>query len=128
MSDIGMRIINILKEQGKTQKELAKAIGTGTSTVSNWKAGKDPSSEFIVPICGFLNVSCEYLLTGQESPSGTVLSDDELEIIGAYRSMPPNTKEELRREMRWYIRGIRDTTVTSEPVAAGKPKQIRQAK
>lgn len=128
MSDIGMRVISILKEQGKTQKELAKAIGTGTSTVSNWKTGKDPSSELIIPICGFLNVSCEYLLTGQESSSGTVLSDDELEIIGAYRSMPPDTKAELRKEMKWYIRGIRDATVTSEPVAAGKPEQLRQAK
>lgn len=52
---ISERIFKIMDEKNITQKELARAIGTGQSTISDWKTkGTDPLAKNIMPICKFL--------------------------------------------------------------------------
>ena len=65
---VSERIFEVLKNSGKKQVDLAKAVGVRSNTVSDWK-NKDasPSAELIYPIAQFLGVSCEYLLAGKDS-------------------------------------------------------------
>ena len=64
---ISQRIFEELKKQGKKQKDLAEHIGISTSAVSDWKKkGTNPASENIYAIADFLNVSTDYILTGNE--------------------------------------------------------------
>ena len=68
---IGNRVLALLKEKGLKQKDLAEYLHTGSSTINGWKSeNRNPSSELIVPICEFLGISCEFLLTGEEHDSG----------------------------------------------------------
>ena len=69
---VSERIFEALKNSGKKQVDLAKAVGVRSNTVSDWK-NKDasPSAELIYPIAQFLGVSCEYLLAGKDSGATT---------------------------------------------------------
>ena len=61
--EISKKIFQIMKEKNITQKELAEAIGTGQSTISDWKTkGTDPEARKIMPICECLGVRPEDIL------------------------------------------------------------------
>lgn len=62
---IGERIAQLLKEQGKMAKDLAAYLGISASSVTGWARGSYPSSQHIIKISEFLNVSAEFLLTGE---------------------------------------------------------------
>lgn len=57
------RIKSLLKEQGKTQKELTDYIGIEKSVFSDWKKGKSKSyKKYIAEIAEFFGVSTDSLL------------------------------------------------------------------
>ena len=99
---IGERILQIIKEKGLKQKDLAEHLGTKPSTVNGWsKPNRNPSSELIIPICEFLDVTPEFLLTGKEKKSDVSISDAEwLDLI---HKLPPETQRDFMGMMRIYI-------------------------
>lgn len=57
------RISELLDEQGKSQKDLATAVGVSTGNVSDWKSGRaKPNSDVLVRIAEYLDVTVDYLL------------------------------------------------------------------
>jgi len=62
------RVIELAKSQDMKQSELADAIKAPRSTVNGWfKSDKrNPSAEYILPICKLFNVDVEWLLAGKE--------------------------------------------------------------
>ena len=47
--------------------QLCEYLNINTSTMANWKTrNTDPPAKYIVGIAQFLNVSVEYILTGEE--------------------------------------------------------------
>lgn len=94
---IGNRVLSILKEKGLKQKDLAEFIGTGTSTVNGWKeANRNPSAELILPICEFLDVSTEFLLTGTNADqSRHELSANDEELLDLFRQLPERNQVKL---------------------------------
>lgn len=76
-------IFRLLKEQGKTQKDLADAIGASTGNVTDWKRGRTkPSAQSLPKIADYLDVPISILLGEQSRPvqaasmkSGFDLSD-----------------------------------------------------
>jgi len=63
MKEISQRIFDLLKAQGKTQKELAAVLGIDPSSVAGWKRDNtNPKAEYLPLIAKFLNVSGDYLL------------------------------------------------------------------
>ena len=89
---IGNRVLCLLKKNGFKQKDLAEYLGTKPSTVNGWKQeNRNPSSNLIIPICEFFNISVIYLLTGIEENNNEIneklltsfqqLNDDNQDII-----------------------------------------------
>jgi len=61
------RIFAVLKEQNKSQGDLAKALEIRDATVSDWKRNKTtPSAATVGLISEFLGVSVDYLVLGKE--------------------------------------------------------------
>ena len=57
------RFIEILKQSGKTQVEIANALNITKQCVNDCKTGKSvPSIETLYILCKFLDVSADYLL------------------------------------------------------------------
>ena len=62
---ISEHIFQIMKTKNVSQMELANAIGTSQSVVSDWKTKKtNPAANKIIPICDYLDVSADELLRG----------------------------------------------------------------
>ncbi len=60
---LGERVHCLLKKYNKSQKELADFLNTKTSTINGWKQpNRNPSSDMIIPICRFFNISTDYFL------------------------------------------------------------------
>jgi len=57
------RFNDILKNSGKTQVEIAKALNITKQCVNDYKTGKTvPSLETLYNLCKYLDVSADYLL------------------------------------------------------------------
>ena len=57
----------LLDEKGLKNADVARATGISNMTLSDWKRGKTvPKADKMQKIAEFLNVSVEYLMTGNE--------------------------------------------------------------
>ena len=100
--DICQNLNNILKERKITQKELCQQISIAESKLSYWLTkSKSIPSEYIIPICNYLNISLSVLLTGQEKDSKNqiTLSKEEIEFIKEYRYLSDKSKSEIRNTL-----------------------------
>lgn len=101
---INERLKDLLKASKHTQLELSEAIQTPKSTVNTWvKLGRDIPAQFIIPICGFLGCSAEYLLTGQETKKHPALGDipeNGVTLLRIFLDLPQREQDALLGEAR----------------------------
>jgi transcriptional regulator with XRE-family HTH domain len=81
------RLFALLEERGVSQKELSEATGIKQQTISDWKSkGTFPRADKLDRICGFLKVSVQWLLTGEDGapPVEKSVSDEALRLAEAF--------------------------------------------
>ena len=119
---ITQRILSLLEEKSLTATDLCRAIGINTSTMTNWKnRGTDPPAKMIIPICEFLGVSSDYLLTGKERNSKQNILSEDSEWLALIHQLPPDAQLEFRGELKGYIKCLkRQETDTAEPLKKAK--------
>jgi transcriptional regulator with XRE-family HTH domain len=96
------KILDVLKEKGKTQKGLTEFLGVSQSAFTDWKTGKTTSyTGHIAKIADFLGVSVDYLLgraaePGQsEAPaSAEAETGDRARLMALAKNLSP---EDLQR-------------------------------
>lgn len=87
---MGERLKQARKSAGKTQLEVASAIGVAESTYCCYETGKRrPSAVKLAKIAGFLGVSGDFLLGRTDNPAPVDLSATYAEerLLGLFRSM-----------------------------------------
>ncbi len=90
------RLENFLNEKKITKTELAEKIGIRRPTISEWKKnGAIPSGDICLKIANYLNVSVEWLLTGEEKQAPQ-LSQEEEQFIGTYQNLTEEQKKTIR--------------------------------
>lgn len=118
---IGNRVIELLSQKGLKQKDLAEYLGTGTSTINGWKKeNRNPSSDMILPICEFLDVDCEFLLSGQHKKTNEIFSKEDSEWLTLLHQLPPEKRLEFKGELKGYIRRLDEEANGSEPLRKAK--------
>lgn len=59
----GVRIKELRKEKGLSQKELAEILNVDFRTISFWETERyEPNINQIMEICSFFNVSADYII------------------------------------------------------------------
>lgn len=118
---IGERVHILLDEKGKKQKDLADFLGTGTSTVHGWKQGnRNPSSDMLLPICEFFDISIEYLLTGEEKNTvkqignNNDLSADEADLLSFFRELSRSNQRAILVQMENTINQEKEQSATKQ--------------
>lgn len=68
LKDMGKRLSDKRKELGITQEKLAEKMSVSIQMISNMEQGKKAiRPENLVKICNVLNISADYVLTGEKS-------------------------------------------------------------
>lgn len=82
------RLAYYRQQKGLRQKDLAEALGTGTTTVSGWELGNfTPKLPLIYEICRVLDISVSALLEPDMSNSDAYTQEEQA-IMAAYREHP----------------------------------------
>lgn len=77
--DVGKRIKQVRSEKGWGQKELAHKIGSDARQISRYERSHvTPSIEVIIKIASALEVTTDYLLTGNAPRTMIKSADNEL--------------------------------------------------
>lgn len=91
MTNFTIIFSKILKEKGITGKELATNTNISQSLISDYKNGKvEPSMTNIHKIANYLDISCDYLITGKEEQH---LNQEEKLLVKYYRHITPEQKK-----------------------------------
>ena len=128
------RILQLRKQAGLSQKELAKKAGVNQTAVSQWETGKtEPGAEAAFCLCGVFDVSFEYLL-GRSDIRGrfnmTAEEEQELAIsliydinkahFEAYRKLDQHGKDVIDAITKIELRRMREDGI---PYAETEVKQ-----
>lgn len=99
------RILELLESRNLKMSDLCRYLDINTSTMTNWKnRNTDPPAKFIIPICEFLGVSCEYVLTGTERIS--TYSKEDAEWLSMIHELPKDAQLEFKGELKGYLKRI----------------------
>lgn len=106
------KIINLLKQQGRFQKELTDYIGVSKGTFTDWKSGKTVSyNRYLPKIAEFFDVLVDYLVGKDENPQKNY--DDELmEYLEELKTRPEMkmlfslTKNATKKDVETAVRII----------------------
>lgn len=105
------RLRDARKAAGKTQKEVAAAIGVGESTYCGYETGKrQPDALKIRAIASFLGISGDYLLeieaeekaASAQDEAKNYLTPEEYELVKIYRSLNRASKSVLLSTARGF--------------------------
>ena len=113
-SPIVNRIVGLIEEQGKKEKDLTDFIGISPGTMSKWKYdGSNVYLKYIEEICEFLETTPNYLFLGSDDEEYT---QTEKEMIRMYRSLDNGRKKCIRDTLKYFANG---TMMNSNHVVEG---------
>ena len=77
-----MRLKELRLANGLTQKELAKSIEVGRTTISEYESGKIvPKQEGLLKLANYFNVSVDYLTGVSDTPATRQSNEHELDKL-----------------------------------------------
>lgn len=89
------KLEKLVDENNLTMNKLAKNAGFSQANTDRWKKGSMPSSEALIKICKYLNVSADYLLDLDETPPPPTLTDQEAELLDHFRQCKPDVQKSI---------------------------------
>lgn len=100
------RIELLIKNAGMTKKAFCLELGISTGNLGDWKRGKStPSTNKLIEIAAFFNVSLDWLMTGREKQAEYV-QDQRAEYASNekdWNSFASSLTESERTFIREYI-------------------------
>ena len=82
------RILDLLHQQRKTEKELIAYLGLANGSATKWKYKHGKSYfKYIKKIAVFLGVSTDYLIHGSDNVTHENLTGQEMNLLRLFRSM-----------------------------------------
>lgn len=108
------RMKEIMNEKGIKQVELAKALGLSKTTINAWfNNNSDPKTDQLEQIADTLNVSVEYLVTGQERKDH--LTGEEKMLVDEFRCLNNTGKKQSLEYIR-AMKGIHPVEVPEQKI------------
>ena len=98
------RIVDLIRKQGKKEKDLTDYIGIAPGAMSKWKYdGSYVYIKYIYEICEFLGTTPNYLFFGPEDGDER-LSLKEKELIRKYRGLDAGRKKCIEETLNYFAK------------------------
>jgi SOS-response transcriptional repressor LexA len=89
--DFSERLEMLIKAKNMSQKAMAEYLGIRRPSISDWKSlGTIPGADIAIKLAQFLNVSVEYLITGEDR---TKLTDEQRNLLRNYDKLDKRDKQ-----------------------------------
>lgn len=106
---LGQKIKRLRRDRDLSQTELARKLGTTLVTISSYENDKTkPSSEMLMGLAKFFNVSVDYLLRDQADHSGPVSIQDK-ELLKQFEKI-----DRLNDNERTHVKYLLQTIIDKE--------------
>ena len=110
------RILKLLQSMGKSEFSLEKEIGLAQGSIKHWRTAKSkPSTDAIIKIAKYFNVSADYLLgtepTDEEKKQGVSnyeMTPDKEELLMLYEEIGSKLGSEAQKGYINYARFLVD--------------------
>ena len=90
---IGKFILELRKQKGLTQKELAEKVGVSDKTISKWECGNSiPDISYLEALCNSLDISVNELLSGERLSQESYSEKAEENIMALMKENENNKK------------------------------------
>ena len=90
---IGKFILELRKQKGWTQKELAEKVGVSDKTISKWECGNSiPDITYLEALCNSLDISVNELLSGERLSDKSYSEKAEENIMALMKENESNKK------------------------------------
>lgn len=90
-----LRIKEAREARGWTQEQLAIEMDTTQQTIQRWESGQtDPKASIIKDMSRILGITVSFIMNAEtdKSSESQVLSDDEQELLKAYRTLSMDSR------------------------------------
>ena len=108
MTTLLKNVLLLLNQKGVSRNKLLTDLHLGKNSFVNWeKRGTIPGGDTLNKIAEYFNVSTDYLLGNEKTPSGNVYdqySEEDLEIAKLYAALP----DDDRRALKDYLEYLAD--------------------
>lgn len=100
-----LRILEQLKLQGKTEREVEEGIGLASGAFTRWKYVDSKSyMTYIGRIADYLNLTAEYLLDTEDSlVERNSLSESEVRLIKMFRKIDTDKQNCLLKTVEYFL-------------------------
>ena len=99
------RIVEIIHQRGKQEKDLTDYLGLSPGAMSRWKYdGSYVYTKYIYEICEYLDTTPNYLFFGPEEEEER-LTPSEKEMIQTYRGLDDGRKQCIRETIGYFKEG-----------------------
>lgn len=116
-----------MAESNITAKYLTTELELSNSSITDWKKGKaKPSTDAIIKIANFFEVSTDFLLTGKESV--TNYNEEDQEWLSLIHQLPAEAQYEFRGEIKGYIKRLNEESITTDEPSLKKTGTTDSAK
>lgn len=100
-----LRILGLLQEQGKMDKDLAEYLFLPHGAISKWKYdGSHVYLKHIPEICQFLDTTPNYLFLGADDGQDERMTSAEKELLRRYRQLDYDRRRWLQEALK-YLSG-----------------------
>lgn len=114
------RICELAHEKSISISALEKTLGLGNGIIGKWRK-QSPSCDKLKLVANYLNTTIDYLMTGEEKNSPTVvLTADERELLDIYNNLSPKSQGQVKE--RAIV--LAELEVQTDPVVDEEPEEI----
>lgn len=114
------RILELIDSSSMSDSAMCKELELGNGIIGKWRKGiQKPSTEAIIKIASYFDVTTDYLLLGSQRNSASI-SVEDAEWLALIHQLPEDAQLEFKGELKGYIKCLKRDV--------GEPAGLREAK